>query len=308
MLIYRYRPLTKRTIEYIENRQLYFSNPLNFNDPFDCDLNCLTISESDDIDSSYSQYINLLEQRYNFIGKFITHYSVRINDNDDPVKERYYYDDVVEVYFKEIRALAEELHVLKNTPKENRKKALSESWETKKNNVINNLGVVCFSESRSNILMWSHYASDHKGVCIEYNSNERPIKFWKNFKFHKVTYQDERNIDVLSRGFTDSFYDLLTVKSPDWAYEDEHRLITIKGPGPQKQTMQSLNGIILGARIKENDKRELALFYTTLKNVDKQRRSLKKLKYYIASKDNNTFSININEASNLEELKVYLEL
>ena len=33
-------------------------------------------------------------------------------------------------------------------------------------------GICCFSETKTNIHMWSHYANSHKGICVEYDSSE----------------------------------------------------------------------------------------------------------------------------------------
>ena len=30
-------------------------------------------------------------------------------------------------------------------------------------------GVTCFSEERDNIIMWSHYANSHKGICLGFD-------------------------------------------------------------------------------------------------------------------------------------------
>jgi len=308
MFLYRYNRLSDRTITYLTDRNLYFCNPINFNDPFDCNLNCLDINTSDSIDNKFEQYTNFLKERIEFINRFITHYSVRIKDNDNPVGKRYYYGDISDLYLNEIRNLAEELHVLHSCPREKLHQAITESWEIKKTNVINSLGVLCFSSTNSNILLWSHYADNHKGICFQYDSTVRPVKNWKKFKFHKVLYRNERNIDVLNRGFTNSFFDLLTTKSTDWEYEQEYRLISIKGPGLQKNTMKSLTGIIFGARIKENPSRQLELLYQSLCNMDKQRRSVKKLKYYLAVKDNHKFAINIEELQDLKKVKLHIGL
>lgn len=40
---------------------------------------------------------------------------------------------------------------------------------------IYNYGVACFSRSHDNILMWSHYADGHSGICVEFESDECPI-------------------------------------------------------------------------------------------------------------------------------------
>ena len=61
-------------------------------------------------------------------------------------------------------------------------------------------------------------------------------------------------------------------------------------------------------RLKENEKKVLVSLYETLIMVDRHRRNLKKLKYYVASKDPYKFSIVIDELVNLEEIKAYLEI
>jgi hypothetical protein len=40
------------------------------------------------------------------------------------------------------------------------------------NKLLGHIGVACFSKTNRSILMWSHYAKDHTGICIEYNSFE----------------------------------------------------------------------------------------------------------------------------------------
>jgi hypothetical protein len=37
---------------------------------------------------------------------------------------------------------------------------------------LKNMGVSCFSETGDNMLMWSHYADCHQGICVAYNLNE----------------------------------------------------------------------------------------------------------------------------------------
>ena len=38
------------------------------------------------------------------------------------------------------------------------------------NNQMDSLGITSFSETSRNLLMWSHYASEHKGICIGYKT------------------------------------------------------------------------------------------------------------------------------------------
>ncbi|WP_323094392.1 DUF2971 domain-containing protein, partial [Aeromonas hydrophila] len=39
------------------------------------------------------------------------------------------------------------------------------------NTSINSCGVASFSETQRNLLMWAHYANNHKGICIGYSTN-----------------------------------------------------------------------------------------------------------------------------------------
>jgi hypothetical protein len=46
-------------------------------------------------------------------------------------------------------------------------------WET---NILDNSGIICLSEVRDDILMWSHYPEQHKGVCLQFRF-EVPASF-----------------------------------------------------------------------------------------------------------------------------------
>lgn len=47
-----------------------------------------------------------------------------------------------------------------------------------------------FSEIKDSILMWSHYANDHKGICIEFNFNELGIEDIRTRLLFPVIYND----------------------------------------------------------------------------------------------------------------------
>lgn len=53
--------------------------------------------------------------------------------------------------------------------------------------VMNTHGICCFSEKSSDILMWSHYADCHKGICLEFDVKKDSIFF--NYA-KNVIYQD----------------------------------------------------------------------------------------------------------------------
>lgn len=110
----------------------------------------------------------------------------------------------------------------------------------------------CFSTNYNNTLMWSHYADENKGVCVEYDlsllEHSNPI-----FKYvYPVIYENNRlfkldieeiseivetqkwlNYDIKENGIAN--YDVLLqtlllflFKSKDWEYENEWRIIYTK--------------------------------------------------------------------------------
>lgn len=303
MTLYRYTSLSEYTLKYLKDMDLYFQDPRYFNDPFECDLQSFDLDLDNNFDLKYDRYISMINDRLNFIGSKINQFSLRIKDNDEPVKKRYYFNDVTCLLFREFETLSKELKILKNIHYSKRKTALKDSWDIKKEEVLKGIGVVCYSETNSNILMWSHYADSHKGLCFEFDSEKRPIKQWKNFKFHPIIYSNERKIDILSDGYVNSFFKLLTTKSLDWNYEKEHRLITMKGSGYQTSQIDSIQSITLGTNFQNNKKEFLDSFIESLKSIESRRNGLSKLKYYKANKNPNNFEIEIKKLNDIDEIK-----
>lgn len=99
--------------------------------------------------------------------------------------------------------------------------------------------IACFSERVESILMWSHYADSHKGFALEYNFRptlEKPIG---NVGLFPVIYEEHRldislyvvwaflfimGVRIKNPDISSSIKSAL-VKSEDWAYEREWRMI-----------------------------------------------------------------------------------
>lgn len=83
-------------------------------------------------------------------------------------------------------------------------------------------GLICFSKSWSNPLLWGHYADRHTGICLGFDVQdelladviyaERPMKI----SVDPSTNQPRITERVVNR--------LLRTKFSDWRYEDEVRL------------------------------------------------------------------------------------
>lgn len=97
-------------------------------------------------------------------------------------------------------------------------------------------GVLCLSETPDNLLMWSHYADNHKGAVIEFIIDENdPFSLFcidyvaklSDAKFGKISYKKDRN--YLGSSSTDNTRSIREhyafIKSKEWEYEKEHRFV-----------------------------------------------------------------------------------
>ncbi len=93
-------------------------------------------------------------------------------------------------------------------------------------------GVTCLSESDDSLLMWSHYANNHRGMCVEYELME--INKQLQFTPVPVVYSNQRacfgtlDMETAGNDATKALIHSLTSKSNDWSYEKEWRIIREK--------------------------------------------------------------------------------
>jgi tetratricopeptide (TPR) repeat protein len=85
-------------------------------------------------------------------------------------------------------------------------------------------GALSLTAHTDSLLMWAHYAAEHRGFVIEFDTShpffDRGSGSDKPEGLYPVRYTDERPVLSLSE-----YYRAVLYKSPDWAYEDEWRLL-----------------------------------------------------------------------------------
>lgn len=97
---------------------------------------------------------------------------------------------------------------------------------------------ICSLSKRNDIgIMWTHYAEEHKGCCIEV---EVTAKSWKRIE---VKYQSS-SIEISD---TSSLLDILKIKSIQWNYEEEVRYI--KTAKDRKALSIKIKRIFLGYKL-----------------------------------------------------------
>lgn len=107
------------------------------------------------------------------------------------------------------------------------------------------IGVFCVSANRDDILMWSHYADSHGGVCLEFDEACPTLA-----QALKVIYSEARSPINRFEDDPETMSDkALLTKSDHWEYEAEWRSIRYdEGPGIVSFQPEHLTGVIIGAR------------------------------------------------------------
>jgi|688.fasta_scaffold381387_1 hypothetical protein len=217
---YRYRSLAgddaafvERTVHYGE---IYFPKPSSFNDPFDCR-------------PSFSFEATKAEMTKYYRG-LVKKYMSGLNREHRREEAR------------------NKLGDWERSPRN--PKTLRRVTELHTEQITENIGVLCLSEVCEDILMWSHYADSHRGVCLEFDGC---FEFFANAQ--KVDYPPTRpRINPFRQNPTEMMEAALLTKAEHWKYEREWRIVQYKsGPGIKHFPPESLTGIILGAQISDID-------------------------------------------------------
>jgi hypothetical protein len=131
-----------------------------------------------------------------------------------------------------------------------------------------NVGVSCFTERADNLLLWSHYAGQHSGFCVEFlrrNSESSGLRFAA-----RVSYADQRpaiELSTVMAAFRESregsapeaerikqqyINAQFFTKSSDWSYEQEWRIALTRMAGTYLSFDASeVKAVFLGARSSE---------------------------------------------------------
>jgi hypothetical protein len=129
-------------------------------------------------------------------------------------------------------------------------------------NIYTSVGVLCFSALQDSILMWSHYAEMHAGICLEFLregelSNALPISYSDEYPvvdLFKIEASLRRGGEeaAAAKKFVDLIY---LSKATQWKYEDEWRLVDPKrNRGLHDFPIRLLSGIVFGCRTTKEDR------------------------------------------------------
>lgn len=148
------------------------------------------------------------------------------------------------------------------------------------NFIDNQFGIVSFTTSYNDALMWSHYASSHTGICIEYDfkdyieriEDSQTLLIPVNYSDKRVTIDqtildriDVKNIKEQGRNdLIKLFFEGLYTKNTVWNYENEWRSITLiknKELSVSRKTyMNNISAVYFGNKMSDDVKLILSRF------------------------------------------------
>lgn len=116
----------------------------------------------------------------------------------------------------------------------------------------NDYCALCLSQKRDSLLMWSHYADSHRGICVGFDIDELQSNFEHIFR---INYQKKfPEISILDSNQPLKFLSAFNTKHPDWSYEEEIRVVNMHSPRKVKFSAQMIKSVYLGCEISNKTK------------------------------------------------------
>jgi len=223
-ILYKYRPFGVYSLRELCESEVYFSDPKQFNDPLDCSPTLINDVSLDDLEKLCYRMIS---NRYD---------EVRASSD-----------------IQNFRYLSTEYGDYRTDPEVKKcyERMISDEVKRQLDQFMKSRGVLSLSSQWNSPLMWSHYADEHKGLCIEYDISLAVCESPK-----MVDYKGGRGIQIshiVDFVFNNSETSMKEIehkyfytKAGQWDYEEEWRYVS-NSQGSQSVPFP-LSGVNFGMR------------------------------------------------------------
>jgi hypothetical protein len=247
------------TLTVIKNGTLRWSSPIEFNDPFDVPRELAFDIDPSEIKNELSNYlIDLIQNKSKETSHLNPALKLIINQARNGSKD--IKEEIIEVIKCEAIKKVTDSHSMEE---------LREMWRQ----LISEFRILCLCESPRTVSMWYHYAGKYSGAVIEFACNEDSDSPWLLAK--KIDYPETipdiftpkgwaKLITMPVRNAIENLLNLYTyIKTPDWSYEKEWRLVSFKRPhetgtvSDYKINRNDLSAVYLGPLMNSNDRGQI---------------------------------------------------
>ncbi|MDN4607904.1 DUF2971 domain-containing protein [Sporosarcina highlanderae] len=284
-VLYKYSGIDKYSLANLSNDTAWFRNAAGFNDPYDSALSIgnRAFYEFQHKDVLVNELSKIFQTNTEEISKIISEF---------PIEEG------VEKLLEEHSPIGQSVDEFKGKFK----KFIKETDELLERHSTNISGsyqecvyASCFSEDPLSMLMWSHYADNHKGMVLEYDFLNLDSSFHEEtlWALHPVLYtkelvnlnnylehQDKIDVPILAA----------ISKLDKWVYEKEWRMLFLSKSEEQGKIIKLIKpkSVILGARIEQMHKIMISLD-AKKKGIPVKQIKLDSTKYQLSIVDFNEF-------------------
>ncbi len=217
--LYKYKDISGDGVEYFEdmlrNNRVWFSSPLNFNDPFDCRCVYDVRNTREEIVLRKAAFLNKRN------GASLSNALVEA-ENEIPSDER-------------------ELERWQKQQIDGHSRRAA------------NTGILCLTQVYDNFIMWTHYAKDHTGICIKFHVRDTRAEDHIDFiagalpidyadRCPQINFVKDAPIDIVRKAF-------LTKATP-FRHEFEWRIVKYDQCAGLKPIPEGIiSEVILGCQV-----------------------------------------------------------
>lgn len=137
-------------------------------------------------------------------------------------------------------------------------------------------GIVCFSQRADDIMMWSHYANHHRGMCLAFSHTEKTPMEEAVYPVEYIDHYPALRVDQIWHG--EGLARVLHAKYSGWRYECELRRITVDRVGLQEYPGH-LSSVVFGLRTSDADQDLVRKIVGTDDTVEFLKASLDPMEY-----------------------------
>jgi hypothetical protein len=221
--LYKYQRVDANSLSNLRARKLWFAAPHRFNDPFDCALQVIAPElDEKDLDRAVKYLRGRARLKQEFEAQMI----------------------------RDGRATPEFAAILRQ--------AIEGAYAERRQVQLEQRGTVCLSARNDHILMWSHYADGHRGLCLEFSTSEEPFAKARPVEYSSVV-PSINAMDLLERDDgVDLFKALILTKHSCWSYEEEYRLLHAEADKVYGYHHRLLTAVYFGAKMPQEHRSILA--------------------------------------------------
>jgi hypothetical protein len=213
-------------------------------------------------------------------------------------------EDVIEIYKRYLldnnKRVDLEINSIKDVPKsivDETHEVFKKAFLEKQDELLNRRGCTCFSEVNDNILLWSHYADGHRGICLEFDtssllfSKARKVYYSLDFPtIDPVKFLYGSHDEKVEEGIKPLF-----TKYENWSYEKEWRLFHVEPNKPYSYSVEALNSVYFGLSANYAD---IEIVCLILQGQSEN------IRFYKANKDKSKYSVFFEEFTYTPHIKI----